>query len=106
GIYRAISNPLILPPKRVEKSETSKCSMGAMPLLPSSTFPQESLTVNPTGDTAPNPVTTTRLLLNLCSLAGCKLTKTFLPRQAKNLAGQRNQIRCGFRCSLSLVGQW
>src|SRR5687768_5852369 len=51
------------PPKRQGNSLTSKRTMGAMPLTPSTTLRHAESTVLPTGEMMPRPVTTTRRLL-------------------------------------------
>src|SRR5882724_2954482 len=51
------------PPKRTGKAETSNLVMGPMPLSPRTMASQADLTVLPTGEMMPRPVTTTRRLL-------------------------------------------
>ena len=53
------------PPKVLAKGEISKESMGLIPLLPLMIPSQVSATVLASGVTAPNPVITTRRLLNV-----------------------------------------
>lgn len=65
GIYWLISKFLITPPKVVANGEMSKESIGLMPLLPLIIPSQVSETVLAKGVTAPNPVITTRRLLNV-----------------------------------------
>ena len=58
-----------------------------MPLLPFRTLSHDSGTVNPTGDTAPKPVTTTRLLLTILSQSFVEHPKTKEPRKTSGSAG-------------------
>ena len=65
GIYRPTSKFLITPPKVVAKAEMSNESIGLMPLLPLIIPSHVSETVLAKGVIAPNPVITTRRLLNV-----------------------------------------
>src|SRR5882757_710637 len=51
------------PPKRTGKADTSNLVIGPIPLSPRTTASQADLTVLPTGEMMPRPVTTTRRLL-------------------------------------------
>ena len=65
GIYWLTSKFLITPPKVVAKEEMSKESIGLIPLLPLIIPSHVSETVLAKGVIAPNPVITTRRLLNV-----------------------------------------
>ena len=64
-MYWDISKFLITPPKVLAKAEISKESIGVMPLLALIIPFQVSATVLAKHVTAPNPVITTRRLLNV-----------------------------------------
>jgi hypothetical protein len=65
GIYWEISKFLMTPPKVLANGEISKESIGLIPLLPLIMPSQVSATVLAKHVTAPNPVITTRRLLNV-----------------------------------------
>ena len=65
GIYCEISKFLMTPPKVVANGEISKESIGLIPLLLLIIPSQVSATVLAKHVTAPNPVITTRRLLNV-----------------------------------------
>ena len=56
----AASNPLTSPAIRTGRRDASKCVIGAVPLRPALSASQLSVTLLPTGETVPMPVTTTR----------------------------------------------
>jgi len=64
AIYFVASKFLITPPKVVAKGEISNESIGLIPLLPLIIPSHVSETVFARGVTAPNPVITTRRVLN------------------------------------------
>ena len=62
-MYWSTSKSRTAPPKRTGNADTSKRVIGPMPLSPRRMASQAELTVLPTGETIPRPVTTTRRLL-------------------------------------------
>src|ERR1700744_3963400 len=62
-MYCVTSKSRTEPPKRTGKADTSNLVMGPIPLSPRRTASQADLTVLPTGEMMPRPVTTTRRLL-------------------------------------------
>ncbi len=66
-----MSKFLMAPPNVVAKGDMSKESIGVMPLLPLIIPSQVSATVLAKGVTAPNPVITTRRLLNVMYRKKC-----------------------------------
>src|SRR5258707_11716434 len=62
-MYCVTSKSRTEPPKRTGKADTSNLVMGPMPLWPLTMASQADLTVLPTGEMMPRPVTTTRRLL-------------------------------------------
>src|SRR3979409_1119167 len=62
-MYCVTSNSRTEPPKRTGKADTSNLVIGPMPLSPRTMASQADLTVLPTGEMMPRPVTTTRRLL-------------------------------------------
>src|ERR1700719_811771 len=62
-MYCVTSKSRTEPPKRTGKADTSNLVIGPMPLSPRTTVSHADLTVLPTGEMIPRPVTTTRRLL-------------------------------------------
>src|SRR5712672_2241464 len=62
-MYWVTSKSRTEPPKRTGKADTSNLVIGPIPLWPFTTASQADLTVLPTGEMMPRPVTTTRRLL-------------------------------------------
>src|SRR6202022_547042 len=62
-MYCVTSNSRTEPPKRTGKADTSNLVIGPIPLWPLTMASQADLTVLPTGEMMPRPVTTTRRLL-------------------------------------------
>src|ERR1700740_3535087 len=62
-MYCPTSKSRTEPPKRTGKAETSNFVIGPMPLSPRRIASHADLTVLPTGEMMPRPVTTTRRLL-------------------------------------------
>src|SRR5438874_6648871 len=110
--YRVTSKSRTEPPKRTGKADTSNLVIGPIPLWPLTTASQADLTVLPTGEMIPRPVTTTRRLLTryLYEDLGGKDTgagparptlglSRFRPRSKPGRAPQ-NALRSGFGATI------